>query len=512
MLELDTIKENAELKAENAALKGQVFVLKERIAQLERLIFSAKRERFVAASPSEQGSLFEGLEIEEAEVEIVEEEETVTRKKIKRTKKSGGHRQSFPAHLRRETTELIPKLEKPEEWIKIGEDVTETLAYNPADIYVKRLVRPRYAHKNEEDQGIEQQPIPPRLIPKGMLDASIVTEIIIEKIQFHTPVYRFVRKLKLSGIDFIKQGVLHNALHRAAESLLPIYHLLQEEVLETGYVQADESHIKVLTKNKPGAAHRGQMWVYFAPTINATFFNYEPKRDIEAAETILDDFTGTLQCDGYTVYQHIANKNELILVHCWAHVRRKFFDARNSQVKAVQWILSHIQQLYKIEELARTAGLTAEQRQQVRQEKAVPILTKIKAKLVEYGSDPTVLPKSMFGKAIKYTLALWEGLTAYTKDGRLEIDNNLVENTIRPVALGRKNYLFAGSHQAAQNLAILYSIIGTCEKNGINTRLYLNWLFDKIVTQRVNEKAKDWLPHRVDKKLFQQQPTQEDSS
>ena len=482
-----------ELLIENKTLKGENFVLKERIQQLERMVFGAKRERFVATENPQQGSLFDFPESETPTV--IEEKKIVVKKKKK--KATAAKRQAFPAHLRRETTTIDPALENPEQWVKIGQDITETLGYIPADFYVKQTVRPRYAHKTDEDQGIKQAPIPPRLIPKGMLDASVVTEMIIEKLQFHTPVHRFVRKLKLEGIDFIKQNTLHNALHRAAQTLLPLYYLLQKEVLESGYVQADESHISVLSKNKIGAAHRGQIWVYFAPTLQTTFFNYEQKRDIAAAQNILEGYEGTLQCDGYSVYQNIAQSATIRLSHCWAHVRRKFFDAKGSDPEIAQWMLEQIQRLYAIERQARTEQLCYEERQQLRQQLAQPILTTIKTKLVEQAADPTILPKSMLGKAVNYTLSLWQGLVQYVKDGQLEIDNNLVENTIRPIALGRKNYLFAGSHDAAQNLAILYSFIGSCEKNDINTRQYFNWIFDKIVKEKVTDDAVEWLPHRV---------------
>ena len=481
-------------------LEAENFILKERVQQLERLIFSAKRERFVPSTDAAQGTLFD---LSGKEDETVVEPQKVVVKKVKKKKAAPRKRQAFPAHLRREITQIDPPLAGAEDWVKIGQDITETLAYVPADLYVKQIIRPRYAHKTTEESGIQQAPIPPRLIPKGMIDASLVTEIIIEKLQFHTPVHRFVRKLKLEGIDFIKQNTLHNALHRGAETLLPLYHLLKKEVLQSRYVQADESHIKVLAKNKIGAAHRGQIWVYFAPTIKATFFNYDPKRDTAAAENILTNYKGVLQSDGYRVYQNIAQSNDILLIHCWAHARRKFFDAQNSEPQIVQFFLQHIQELYALERQARQEQMTEAQRLVLRQQEAIPILEKIKAQLLIHATDPKILPKSMLGKAIQYTLSLWQGLSAYAHSGIMEIDNNLVENTIRPIALGRKNYLFAGSHDAAQNLAMLYSFVGSCEKNGINTRKYLNWVFNKIVHQKVNDKAIEWLPHRVDKNLFQ---------
>jgi transposase len=300
----------------------------------------------------------------------------------------------------------------------------------------------------------------------------------------------------------LKENNLTNWFGRTAESLLPLYHLLQVDVLVTGYIQADETRIQVLAKLKKNASHRGQMWVYFAPTIKATFFNYESTRSTEAAEVILGDYQGVIQSDGYSVYQKIGQQQGVEVIHCMAHARRKFFEAKENEPESVNFILSKIQFLYKIEQKTRDENLTYEERYQLRQEKAFPILKEIKEWLVEKSADRTILPKSKLKIALNYTLNLWKGLEAYAHDGKLEIDNNLVENTIRPVALGRKNYLFAGSHQAAQNLAIFYSIVGTCEKNNINVYQYLNWLLRKIATEKITPDAVNWLPHRVDPTLL----------
>ena len=491
------------LEQENIALRQENFLLKERIGQLERLIFSSKRERFVPAQIPGQGSLF-GVEQLESEPQKKETKEVLVKKEVKpkKKKKRTTVRNQFPAHIERKETTINPE-EDVEKLTKIGEDVTELLSYKPAEIYIKKIIRPRFVDSKDEDKGVFQANIPPRLIPKGMVDESLIAQIIQEKIQFHTPLFRFAKKLKQLGIDFIKQNNLHNWLHRGAESFLPLYHLLQHEVLSSGYVQADESHIKVLTKNKPGSSHRGQIWVYYAPSKKAVFFNYEPKRDIPAAQKILVGFKGTLQSDGYSVYQNIAKNYHFQLIHCMAHARRKFFDAKANEPEITNYFLENIQKLYKIERKARDLEMTYEQRLALRQKEAVPILDKIYKALLEKSGDRTILPKSMLRKAIDYSLNLWKGLCAYAHNGELEIDNNLVENTIRPIALGRKNYLFAGSHDAAQNLAVLYSIVASCEKNNINTFKYLNWILQKVATSKITPEAVEWLPHRIDPQILE---------
>ena len=186
-----------------------------------------------------------------------------------------------------------------------------------------------------------------------------------------------------------------------------------------------------------------------------------------------------------------------------AHARRKFFDAKENEPVLAEYVLGRMKRLYGIERRAREEKMNPEQRLALRTEEAVPILDELQKWLLDKTADRNILPKSMIRKAMDYTLNLWKGLYAYVLDGRLEIDNNLVENTIRPLALGRKNYLFAGSHDAAQNLAILYSIIGTCEKNNINTFKYLDWLLRKVANEKVTDQAVNWLPHRADPKLFE---------
>ena len=498
------------------------------MSELRRLVFGAKRERHVANENPQQGVLFENepQTVVEPKVEPKVEKKVVEIKtKPSKTKKKAPARNVFPESIPREEEVIVPQevAENADDFVKIGDDITELLAYKPAEIHVKKIVRPRFARKSKKENSQEnsqdnsqensqdteqdteqelpqiiQALIPPRLIPKGIVDETLIAQIIVEKIQFHTPVHRFAKKMKQLGIDFIKQKNLHNWLHRAAESLLPLYYLLQEEVLNTGYIQADETRIQVLSKLKKNASHRGQMWVYFAPTIKATFFNYEPTRSTEAADVILAAYQGVLQCDGYSVYQEIGQRDGVILIYCMAHGRRKFYDAKESEPDLANFYLDRVQQLYKIEARARNEGMNHEQRLKLRQEKALPILKELKLWFLDKTADRTLLPKSKIRQAIEYNLSRWDGLMAYAYDGKLEIDNNLVENTIRPVALGRKNYLFAGSNDAAQNLAILYSIVGTCEKNNINVYQYLNWLLPKIAQEKITPDAVNWLPHRID--------------
>ena len=489
----------AELHQENLELKTELILVKEENAQLKKMIFGAKRERFEAVHNPMQGKLFEE---EKAQSQVVAKAEEKIEKKTKKSSRKGIKRNRFPSQLERETTIVEPLAISPADFEQIGKDVTELLAYRPATLFVKEIIRPRYVDQADESKGVFQAPIPARTIPKGMVDESLIAELISEKIQFHTPIHRFSKKLKQAGVDFISGNNLYNWFHTGAESLLPLYHLLVEDILAQGYLQADETRMIVLAKNKKGAAHRGQMWAFMAPTIKAVVFNYEPTRSTQSARTILDDFSGKLQVDGYSVYDCIGKRKDINLSFCLAHSRRKFYDAKDNAPKIANYFLEKVQLLYQIEQKARDKNLTSQQRLDLRTRKAIPILNQIGEWLTLQYTDRTILPKSLIKKAIDYTFKRWKGLCAYAYDGDLEIDNNLVENTIRPIALGRKNYMFAGSHDAAQNLAVLYSIVGTCLKHNINVYKYLHWVLKKVATNKVTPDALNWLPHRIDPEIL----------
>lgn len=224
------------------------------------------------------------------------------------------------------------------------------------------------------------------------------------------------------------------------------------------------------------------------------FFEYQPGRGREGPKECLKDFHGFLQTDGYEAYEWLnAQRDDITLLHCMAHARRYFEKALDSDAERSAYALSEMQKLYAIERHARQADLSDEQRYALRQEQAVPILEELHAWLLEQAAN--VLPKSLIGKAVAYSLRRIKTLSLYTTDGRLEIDNNLIENTIRPIALGRKNYLFAGSHAAAQRIAVFYSLLGSCKLHGVEPYNYLKDILERLPDHPINQ-IDDLLPHR----------------
>lgn len=498
--------EITQLKAENEELKKELLYVSHELAQLKNMMFGSRSERQKAIYyDNGQQQLFE--EESPAEQPKSEKEKVRIREKVKIRKTP--KRVIFPADLPREEQVLNPEGIDEERYRKIGEDITEILAYKPGQIYVKRIVRPRWAEKDSSEESqktILQENIPPRLIPKGMVDESLMAHIIEEKFLHHTPVHRLVKKYKQIGVDFIRARNLHNWIHRSAEALLPLSHLLQKDMLRSPYLQGDESTLKVLSRDKPGASHTGYMWLLHNPENQATLFHYDPTRQHRVAHELFGEYGGILQADGYEAYESVAKANpDMKLIYCMAHARRKFVEATDSDPPEVKHYLTQVGKLYQLEKELREGKADYATRYERRQEIAVPILADLKKWMEDLPVERMILPKSPLGKAIAYSLNRWEGLCAYTKDGKLEIDNNYIENKVRPLALGRKNYLFAKNHNTAQNLACLYSLIITANNHNLCIHKYLEWLLRKVTREKIMDQAISWLPHKLtdeDRKMF----------
>jgi transposase len=355
---------------------------------------------------------------------------------------------------------------------KIGQEVSETLDYRPPKLVVIRRERPKYIDPMNEERGVIVAPLPPRPIEKGMAEPGLLATILIEKFIDHLPLYRQVQRFARQGIT-LAGSTLGDWTAASADLLVPLYDALISEALGSGYIQADETPIPVQDPEVKGKTHRGYYWVYHAPLKDLVIVEYERGRGRAGPAEWLKNYQGALQSDGYVVYEDFDRRPGITTYGCWAHARRYFFEALQSAQELAPHALQEIQLLYDVERELREIDPTPENRLRVRQERAVPVLDRFKAWLEE---NPG-LPKSPWGKAVAYSLARWEKLLRYTGDGHIEIDNNLVENAIRPLALGRKNYLFAGSHDAAQRGAVIYSLLATCKKHNLDVQ---SWLCDTL--------------------------------
>ena len=482
-----------ELIAQNKEQADRIMLLAFELEKIKRLIFGTRSERFVPNADPNQQSLFD-LPAAEPAKEPEKEDINYQRNKLSKLKPA---RQALPAHLPRVEVILEPD-GLTEGMVCIGEEVTETLEYRAAKLWVRRTIRRKYvvapketALGTEEIEAATTQdtpavliaPIPERPIDKCIAEASLLAYVIISKYIDHLPLYRLAKIFKREQMP-IPDSTIGGWVSAIAKLLETLYQAHVSQVLDNHYIQADESTIPVLDPNTKGKTHRGYYWVYHAPLTKGVLFQYCPGRGAVYPFQLLKNYKGYLQTDGYTAYGVIDKAfDDILLFACWAHARRKFDEAKKNNEALATWALTQIQILYAIERNAKEQNLSHEQRKELRLTESKPILDKIKVWLDENRPDGTnsITPKSPIGQAISYTLNLWERLIRYIDYEDVEIDNNLVENLIRSLALGRKNYLFAGSHDAAQRAAIFYSLFATCELNGVNP---YDWLVD--VLNRIN--------------------------
>lgn len=467
------------LLEENRRLQASVAQLREEVAELKRLIFGSKRERFVPTINERQLSLELETETSETAEAPALVKQTVS---YQRAIKQAGRkpvRQCFPDHLPR-----IDVILEPEEDVtamrKVGEEITEELDLEPARLFVRRYIRPRYVSKEESFHIAD---LPARPIDKGIPGPGLLAQVIVDKFAYHLPFYRQAQRYEQLGMK-IPSSTLNGWLPAACGLLEPLYLALKFEVLRSTYLQVDETPIPVLDKQKKNKTHQGYHWVYYSPEKKLVLFDYQKGRNREGPKQLLKDYHGYLQTDGYQAYEQFEHREDIVLVGCMAHARRYFEHARDSDLTRAEQALLLIQQLYAVERQAREENLEPEQRYLLRQEKAKPLMDALGQWLVnEY---PKVLPQSAIGKAFYYLVARYNKIYLYLQDGRLEIDNNLIENSIRPVALGRKNYLFAGSHTGAQRAAMIYSLLGSCKLQNIDPYQYLQNVLQRLPEHPVN--------------------------
>ena len=467
--------------------------LESELAHLKKLIFGSRQERFVPL-PSPHPQLSLGIETEQATTAVVNTQQITYNRTIVATEPQPllhPGRMKLPENLRREEIVIKPAGDttgcKP-----MGEDVSEVLEYKPGELYVKRYVRLKYALPNGE--GVLTGPLPVRPLDKAMAGEGLLAQILIDKYVDHLPLHRQMQRFERSGVK-LAYATLTGWVTETAKLITPLYEALRKEVLQAGYLHVDETPIKVLDKSKTGKSHSGYYWVYQNSIDKLVFFDYQEGRGREGPATLLKDFEGYLQTDGYQVYDHLDNGNKIRQLHCMAHARRKFYDEIATNGAVAEHAVKEINRLYAIERKAAEAGLTPEEIKTLRQQEAVPVLDALGAWMKEqYPVLMTNVPGTKIVEALAYSIKRWETLSRYTENGMLKIDNNPVENSIRPVALGRKNYLFAGSHEAAKRSGMLYSLFGTCKMHGIEPYSWLKKVLVQIPEWPVN-KVHLLLPH-----------------
>lgn len=469
----------------------RISTLEDQLIWLRRQIFGKKSEKHLPTMPDLLiPGLFDELLSEEEKVAIEIEtqklnseiEESITVDKHVR-KKRVNNRTLDISKLEVVENTITPDDVNLDDYIIIGSEITDKLVYVPAKIYVERTIRPRYVLKSHlQIKELEREVfvighLPESIIPKSIASSSILTEIVMMKYLYHLPFYRVINKFKELGLT-VSESTIGDWFTHICRRFKPIYDSLKEHVLKSDYIQVDESTLRVIDNAKRGTSMR-YIWVVRDAVDGGVFFHYDNgSRSKLSAMALLGSYRGALQVDGYSAYDQFENSPGKMLLGCMAHARRKFADALNNNKKLASEGIFFFSKLYAIEKQAKEKNLNKEEIEALRLEKSYPILQLFEKWLID--NHDRVLISSPIGKAISYTYTLLPRLSRYIVDGRYNIDNNLAESVIRPLAVGRKNWLHAGSASAATRAAMMYSFICSCKAVDVEPHLWFRYALDNI--------------------------------
>jgi transposase len=488
------VAERDEYKSYKDKLEGRLEQSDKRIQELMQQLMLMQRRMFAGRSERQHGPVNDLqstlFELEALPKEAKAETELVTierRKKTENTSHAG--RNPFPENLPAEEKTILHPLADPETMIHIGTDVSERLSMKPAQLFVKRYIYPKY--KDPATGLIYQSTVFDSAFSRFKVDETVAAHVVVQKTIDHLPLYRQARIFERQKVT-LAESTLGDLYAYVAKLLLPLYEAHRKDVLSGGYLNVDETTIQVLDSDKKGASHRGYYWVCYNNPAKTVLFVYDPSRARGAPQKILIDFQGYLQTDGYGAYEKFDEVAGITLVGCLAHARRKFFEAMVSDKALADEALALFGQVYAVEKHIRETGLVGEEKLAWRQAHAVPALEALHTWMKEKYAELR-RPTSRMRMAIEYSLKRWDKLALYAGTDLLDPDNNRVENAIRPVAVGRKNFLFAGSHDAAQRSAMFYSLLGTCKAHGIEPFTWLSDVLQKLPTHPIN-RIKDLLP------------------
>lgn len=482
---LEELSDAKALQDTIASLNEEINALKSTLEALRRRLWGKSSEKFISPDPLQRRLEFEGMDILPQEQEVAEQaaEEIKNHQAVVVEKpKKKPVRKALPENLPRIEEHIYPQGVDMASgnWVELSPEVTEVLEHKPAEFYVRRIIRHVYVLKNGSDDTkstILTGTMPSLPLAKSYAGAGLLAELVINKYVNHLPFHRQIQMMTRLGVT-IPASTINDWFMETADLLRPLYYKLKESVLATDYIQVDETTIPIIDNEKHKTV-KSYLWLVRSVMENTLFFHYDKgSRAQKVAIELLRDFQGALQTDGYEVYSIYENKQGVLPLGCWAHARRKFSEAlKEDQVRA-SYALEQIAMLYDVERRADIEQLTYEQRAQLRSKLAYPIMRTFEKWIVkEYEK---VLPKGRIGKALSYTYKIYHRLSRYHLDGRYNIDNNLAENAIRPIAIGRKNYLFCGNHDAAENAAIFYSLLGCCKAADVDFRDWLMHVLNHI--------------------------------
>ena len=488
---------NRELEAQNEVLRARIDVLEADLAETSRKLqhvltqFFGKRTE--AIDPRQLELLLAGIDTSPP-AELIVKEVTHGRLPRRRTLR----KPRIPENLPTEDIVIEPDevTAAPDAYKYIGEEITQELDVVPPKYFRRRFIRRKYVSKVDRTLAPIIAPLPPRLIPGGYAGPGLITDIAVKKYVDHLPLYRQEQILKMRyGIE-ISRKTMCDWMNQVAWWLKPIYNYIGQQLREGDYLQVDETPIRYC-RAEGGGSRQGYFWVYHRPGAGV-LFEWHTGRGSECLDDMLDGFGGTMQTDGYGAYESYIKKRRKMIAEgvdkpaivqagCWAHVRRRFHEALTECPSQAGWIMRQIQHLYRIEAQLREMGAVPVVREAVRASQSMMVLRRIEKVLQLKLSAHR--PTSQMGRAIGYALPLWKQLLVYVTNGQIEIDNNLVENAIRPTAIGKKNYLFVGHPDAGERSAIIYTLLENCKREGINPQEYLQDVLTRRLTTPLDQIA-----------------------
>ena len=502
---LSTTNKNQSEQIKN--LQERIKELTAQVAWLNRQLFGRKSEKLRVYDPNMPDLFadeFSGLrqQAEEKRDEAVEKIEKESVEDVKRNRQNRKMIEDLPVL---ETDTIEPKGVDLSLYRRIGEEITKVVKHKPGMLYVKVIIRPKYALKDSTllppagQKGVEIAPMPLMPVDKCIADTSLLTEILLQKYEYHVPFYRQIQQYRHLGMKGLTESTLDGWFKKTVELLKPLYEELKWEVFSCDYVQADETTVPVINREKH-RADKEYLWMVRSVMEKLVIFHYDGgSRAGAVIESLANHyhFKGYLQCDGFAGYETAFKTNpDVRLLNCLVHIRRHFEQALDENREMAQHALTQIQHVYKIERQCDEAGLSYDERRQTRQELSRPIMEAMKVWMETEGIKYS--PSSLTGKAITYAYTKWDNIMRCLDDGRLYWDNNLAENVQRPITLSRKNFLFCGNHEAAVNMSVICSLLATCKAHGVNPRVYLNDVIAQMPYHKkaTQEELLNLLPHK----------------
>jgi transposase len=468
--------ENSRLREENTQLQTENRLLRQKLDLYIRHYFGGQRN--------------EGLDRHQMEL-LLQGLPNVVALPTPEPKPAAASRLGTPHPVRRmlaedklETHEIVIEPEevkvKPDGWKKISEERTSQLDWVAPKIIKRIFIRPRYV----KAECFAIAALPPQPIEQGMAGPGLLAQVILNKFEYHLPLFRQEKMFRQQfGLE-LSRKTMGCWVEQVSELMKPVYRSIREDLLASNYLQADETPIRYLDPDVKGKSQQGYLWAYSRPG-GDVLFEWRLSRSREGPQEFLKNFRGKLQTDGYAAYESLAKeRDDLILVGCWAHCRRGLHEAL-AESKLAAWFVRQIGLLYAVEKELRQKKAGPQLRAAVRAWQSRPVLQRLH-RAMELVRRRT-LPQGLLGGAIDYALKRWDALNRFVDDGVLEIDTNLLENLIRPSALGKRNWMFIGHPKAGERSAVIYTLLGSCRRHGINPFDYLKDLFTRLPAAKITE-------------------------